>query len=367
MKGKAVIFTKIGEPLRIKEYDVVDPEPGDAMIKVELANICGSDLHIWRGDLDLAALGVPLPTILGHEMVGSVYKLGKGLLVDSRGLSLKEGDKVIYSYFRPCGHCYACVRERPAECINSLSHISISSDQRPHFIGAFAEYYYLHHGQIILKVPEGVKDELVAGINCAASQMMYALDEVGFKFGDNIVIQGAGGLGLYTTAILKERGANQIIIFDSNQARLQLASEFGADKIVNINEVNSPKDRVALVKELTNGWGADIVVEVAGFPQVIPEGIKMLGSGGKYLAIGNVSPGFTYQADPSELVLVNKRFYGVRMYDARSIFNALNFIIKNNKKYPFHKILATKFSLEDINNAFLEADKQNVYRAAIVP
>jgi len=367
MKGRAVLFNEPLAPMRIGEYTVPDPLPGDAIIKINMSNVCGSDVHIWKGELNLKSLGLPLPTIIGHEMVGTIHTLGSELKQDSSGLPLKEGDRVIYSYFKPCGHCRACVRNRPAECINSLNHISITSDDHPHFIGAFADYYYLHSGQMVFKVPEHVHDELVVSINCAVSQMMYAFDQIHPSMSDNIVIQGAGGLSLYAIPILKEKGVHRIFVIDKNQKRLDLASEFGADFTININDMAKAEDRISFIKEHTDGWGADIIIEVTGVPAVVQEGIEMLGSGGNYIAIGNVTPGDTFDFAPSSLVLVNKKLLGIRMYDSKAMFNALNFVVKNRKKYPFEKITGKKFGLDSINEAFSEAASGNVYRAVVVP
>jgi len=90
-KGRAAVYSGLGHPFEIKEYPVPDPEPGAILIKVSRADICGSDLHMWRGDIDLAALGAPLPAIIGHEMTGTVAKLGEGVTTDSAGQPLAVG------------------------------------------------------------------------------------------------------------------------------------------------------------------------------------------------------------------------------------------------------------------------------------
>ncbi|MBE0481034.1 MAG: alcohol dehydrogenase catalytic domain-containing protein, partial [Dehalococcoidia bacterium] len=115
-KGKAAVYLGRGIPFEIREYPVPDPEPGAIVLKVRCANICGSDMHMWRGETDLAALGAPLPAILGHEMLGTVAKLGKGVITDSAGQPLSEGDRVVHRYFYPCGRCRACVKGDDPAC-----------------------------------------------------------------------------------------------------------------------------------------------------------------------------------------------------------------------------------------------------------
>jgi D-arabinose 1-dehydrogenase-like Zn-dependent alcohol dehydrogenase len=92
--------------MRINEYEVGEPEAGAIVVKMSVANVCGSDLHQWRGEFDVQKFGRPYPQILGHEMTGTVYRLGEGVTRDTAGLTLREGDRVVWRYFYPCGSCW---------------------------------------------------------------------------------------------------------------------------------------------------------------------------------------------------------------------------------------------------------------------
>ena len=155
--------------------------------------------------------------------------------------------------------------------------MNFSSDEWPHFRGTFGDYHYLFPGHTVIKTPPELSDELVAGVNCAMTQVYGGLDMGGGGIGEYVVIQGAGGLGLYATAIARERGAGKIIVIDGVQERLDLAAEFGADELVDMRELTTPEQRIARVKELTDGWGGEVVVEVVGYPSVVEEGLKMVG------------------------------------------------------------------------------------------
>jgi len=367
VKGRAAVYSGLGHPFEIKEYPVPEPEPGAILIKVSRANICGSDLHMWRGDIDLAALGAPLPAILGHEMTGTVAKLGEGVSTDSAGQPLAVGDRVVHRYFYPCGHCRACLKGNDAAClIAPLTYMS-PCEQPPHFLGVYAEYFYLRPNHTVFKVPDDLTDEMVSPANCALSQVIYGLEQVGFGFGETIVIQGAGGLGIYATAVARDMGAEKIIVIDGIEERLKLAKAFGADELIDLREIKTPLERSLRVKELTGGWGADVVAELVGFPRVIPEGIDMLGNGGRYLEMGNVNLGMTYEADPSKLVTGNKSIVGVVLYGPSALKQALDFLSRTRDKYPFDKILSRSYPLEEINRAFEEQDKGLVTRATIIP
>jgi len=365
-KGRAAVYHGLGHPMEIREYPVPEPEPGAIVVKMRRANICGSDLHMWRGDVDLAGLGQPMPVILGHEMVGAVAKLGEGVATDSAGQPLAVGDRVVYRYFVPCGRCRACLRGDDAACPAAYITVVNPCDAPPHFRGAYAEYYYLIPHQTVFKVPDDVSDEIVAPANCALSEVIYGLEKVKFSFGETIAIQGAGGLGIYATAVAKDMGAKKVIVIDGIDERLELAKAFGADEVIDMKEYKEPYERSGRVKELTDGWGADVVAELVGFPRVIPEGLDMLGNGGRYLEIGNVSPLKTVEIDPAMLVICGKSIVGVALYTAEALKKALDFLSRAKGRYPFEKILCCTYPLEQIERAFKEQDQGLATRTSIV-
>lgn len=365
--GLAALFYGAGKPFVLKEYPVPDPEPGAAIVDISLCNICGSDLHQWRGELDVVALGKALPVILGHEMTGRIFALGEGVTTDSAGAPLAVGDRVVYKYLWPCGRCPACLKRQTTACPYRLAHLSTSCEQWPHFHGAYAEYYYLRPGHTVFKVPDTLSDEMVASINCALTQVIEGLGRVNLRFGETVVIQGAGGLGVYATAVAKEMGAARVIVIDGVQERLDLAAAFGADELIDLREIRDPAARVARVKELTDNWGADVVMELVGHTRVVDEGLKMVAPGGRYLEIGNINVGMTCTIDPSYIVLGNRSIVGVAHYESESLKKALDFMERTRDRYPYHRVLSHKFPLAQINEAFAEQDKGHITRAALVP
>jgi threonine dehydrogenase-like Zn-dependent dehydrogenase len=241
-------------------------------------------------------------------------------------------------------------------------------EEHPHFLGAYAEYRYLPPNTSVFKVPDNVTDDMAAPANCALSQVIYGLEKVGLRFGETIAIQGAGGLGLYATAVAKDMGAAKVIVIDGIDERLEMAKAFGADELIDMRELQTPLERWMKVKELTDGWGADVVAELVGFPHVIPEGLDMLGNGGRYLEIGNISPMMTCQIDPAlALVMNNKSIYGVMLYPASALKKALDFLSRARDRYPFDNILSHTYSLDEINEAFEAQDKGHVCRSTIIP
>lgn len=359
-------MTGIRQPFVLREYPVPEPGPGAILVKVTYANICGSDLHLWRGEYKPSDTGTPTLRSAGHEMAGLVAQLGDGVTTDSTGQPLAVGDRVVYRYFYPCGHCRCCMHRSTPRCPTAMRHRH-PPDVWPHFNGAYGQYYYLHPEHTVFKVPDNVSDDLAAPANCALAQVIYGLEQARAGVGDHVVIQGAGGLGINAIAVARTLGVERIIVIDGMDDRLSLALEFGADHIIDLRSHPTPEDRVAHVKRLTDGWGADIVMELAGHARAMPEGLQMLGSGGVYLEIGTISQGEKCAIDPSWIVHGGQKVLGIMWYEPDSLHKALRFLSTQQQRFPLHKILSHKYPLHAINDAFNDQDAGRVHRAGILP
>ena len=366
MKGRVVVCKEHNKPFAIEEYTVPAIEPGAILLKMVQSGICGSDLHYWRGD----QVNAPLPPtgrVMGHEGYGVVHTLGKGATSDSLGRPLHEADRVVYTAIFPCNRCHMCLKGDGNLCVNRPFP---AAGDYPYFTGTYADYLYLPPGHPVFLAPDHIPDEVLAPVNCAIGTVTQGLRSAGAHAGQSVVIQGAGGLGLNAIAVAKDMGAHQVIVLDRLENRLSLAEEFGADHIVNIEEFNTAESRIDRIWELTGGRGADIVMELVGRADLLAEGIEMLGNGGTFVEIGDIVPGRTVEIDPSTL-LKGKRIIGSLMYPAHLLPSILDFLERNLDKRPFHKIVSHKFKLEDVNQAFPQAEWQarqtEVTRAVLVP
>ena len=352
--GKAAVY--VG-PYHFEQTELPTPpvEPGGILVKITAAGICGSDLHYWRGEMKPIVSGQPGPVILGHEMTGVVHTLGEGVSTDSMGRPLREGDRVAYTYFFPCRRCYICLRGELNNCPDRFR-FRASIEEYPYCSGGFAEYYYLYPGHFVFKVPDQLPDEAVTAANCAVPQVIYGLNQANVRMGDHVVIQGAGGLGIYATAAAKEMGAAQVITIDGLTNRLDMATQCGADHTINIGEYTTPEARVERVKALTEGRGADVVLEVVGYPQVVPEGLSMLRRGGTFVEIGNIWPDSTVTLDISKILWGVTKIVPTAHYDPYILPVALDFLVRTKDKYPMTKVMSHKFPLEQIDEAFQQAE-----------
>jgi L-iditol 2-dehydrogenase len=363
MRGRQVVFGPPGA-FRLREVEVPAPEPGAILVKVTMAGICGSDLHVWRGEVPNDGVAA------GHEMVGRVAALGAGVDADSLGRPLREGDRITYPYFYPCRRCPVCLRGDFAACPNERARRPM--DEPPVFTGAYADYYYLRPGHHVFKAPDGLSDELLTPVNCAVAQVIYALERAGLRPGDAFVTQGAGGLGLYAIAVARAMGARPVIALDGLAGRLDLARRFGADETVLLGDFPDTEERVARVRALTGGYGADVVADFVGAARVVPEGLGMTRNGGTYLEVGNISPMDEVSLRPNLLVRGNKRIVGVLHYNPWAIPAALDFLLRHQGELPFDELISHRFPLDAIDEAFQQCEWSGrdgcaVVRGVLVP
>ncbi|OBG91683.1 zinc-binding alcohol dehydrogenase [Mycobacterium sp. E136] len=365
--GRIARFDAPGKPFEIETVNLAEVGPGEILIKITRTNICGSDLHAWHGTFATRGLGGQLPTVLGHEMVGAVSELGDGVTADSNGAPLVKGSRVVFPYFFSCHRCRNCLAGRRNACLNLAMAMLGRADAPPYFVGGYADYFLLPAGAVVYTVPDRVSDDIASGANCALSQVMYGLERVDQQLGETVVVQGAGALGLYAIAVAKARGAGRVIAIDGVSERLELATAFGADAVIDINAAATAKDRAKIIRDLTDGYGADVVVEVVGHPSAIDEGLKMLGQFGRYVEIGNINIGKTFEFDPSRFVFANKTMVGVSLYEPPVLSRALTFLEQHQDALPLHRLAAAQYPLDDINEAFAAAEHKRDVRASIVP
>ena len=358
----AAVFTGVGQPFEMREFPLPTIESGAILVKIRMATICGSDLHTWQGKRS-----APTPTILGHEVVGEIAEMGESVTTDTLGNPLDIGDRITWTIMSSCGKCFYCrIKNLPQKCLHLFKYGHASCEQPPHLTGGLAEYIYLKPGTAIFKIPDTLADEEVVSINCALATVIHGMEAIDVRMGENVVVQGAGMLGLYAVALLKEIGARTIIVLDVQERRLKMAEEFGADVCINVSKIGD-EEAIQQVHQLTDGRGADAVIEVCGIPKVLPSGVNMLGIEGRYLIIGLVFPNALATFDGYSIVTKLLTLKGIHNYDARHLANALDFIKRTKAKYPYDKLITSKFSLQKVDEAFKAAQNKMAIRVAVIP
>src|ERR1043166_9681539 len=240
--AKASVLEKYEAPLQLREYSLPTRlEPGAVLVRTEMAGICGTDVHLWKGQLPIT-----LPVILGHETVGRIEQLGEGRDRDWTGQPLKVGDRVTWNSAFSCGQCYYCGEKRqPTRCGQRRAYgIGYRSDQSPHLLGGYAEYHYLHPRATVFKLPDDLPTESVIGAGCAIITAIHGIERTGIAWNDTVVVQGAGPVGISALAVAKSAGASQVVVIGGPASRLEMAKKFGADHVINIDEVREPAARI---------------------------------------------------------------------------------------------------------------------------
>jgi len=360
--GRAAVYEQPNTPFIIKNYPIRDVKENEVLVKISMSTICRSDIHSYLGHRSN-----PCPGILGHEIIGVIDSIGKDISHDLRNSPIDVGDRITWTgYFHDGPSYYTDIHNMPqrSKGLRKYGHDLVAED--PHFLGGFADYCYILPGSGILKLPDEITDEEAAPLNCGVATMMSVSEATNISIGDTVVVQGLGLLGIYGCAIAKACGARMVIGLDAVSERLQMAKNFGADEVFNVSSMET-NQLIDVVRALCPPDGADIVLEACGVAAVVPIGIKMLRSGGRYTLCGFVSPGQEFSIDGNDLVRNSITLKGVYNYHPRNLIQALDFVMANRSRFPFAEIVDSKFNLEQLDEAFAKATDRSVLRAAIVP
>ena len=360
--AKAAVLTEQKKDLEIVYYPLPGVEPGCILVKVSCCTICGSDVHTWMGRRP-----GPVPCILGHEIVGEIVEIGKGATHDSGNRPIEIGDRITWTIFDSCGKCYYC-REKglmmKCRLLKKYGHDNCSNS--PHFMGGFAEYCYITPGTCVIKVPDNLTDEVAAPANCALSTAVAGWEAINIQPFENVLIFGAGALGIYAAALAKHYGCRRIIVTDIIDHRLEFIKDFGATDTFNSKKMKEA-EIVQTVYDLTAGFGVDGVMEVAGIPALIPTGLKCLRKGGRFVEIGNSFPEATFTYDACDIIWRRLTLKGIHNYDTKHLQAGIDFLSMTQKKFPFRKMITHRFTLEEINEALRIADSGKAIRVAVLP
>jgi D-arabinose 1-dehydrogenase-like Zn-dependent alcohol dehydrogenase len=358
MKGK-IAFIPAAHKIDFHEYEVPAPPPGGIVTEVTQTNVCGSEVHIWRGEF-----GGRHGTMPGHEMSGRIMALGEGVKSDWAGAPVKPGDRVAPVYYAVCNRCTNCVRGNQAACLNKVIG-GRHPDDPPHFVSTFATHYVVRANQHFYRVPDNVPDLIAASANCAMSQVYWGLDRARLNYGESLVVLGAGGLGLHAMAIAKARGA-RVIAIDGVDRRLEEAAKFGADETIDMRKYSDIDARTKRVRDLCGGF-PDLVLEVAGVPEAFIDALRLVGPGGRVIEIGNISPSLTAPIAPSTLTFKSIELYGVVMYPPHYLKKSLDFLAAHIDRFPYREMCDATFPLGQAAEALDKSERRELTRAALLP
>lgn len=323
--GRAVIAH--GQDFEVRQYPVPPPEPNTVLLRQELAGICGTDLHNWQKGIDGEML-------LGHENVGVIDAIGKGVKTDYVGNPIHEGDRVIFA--PGAGYGVYGFQSNP--------------DQPPHFGGGFADYIYLSYPNTCF-IKTDVPPE-IAVLTEPFTIGVHAVMRAKVQIGDTIVVQGSGAIGLVTLVCAKISGAAKLIVVGGPAERLELAKRMGADITINIEEVPSVEERTELVRSHTPRLeGADVVFECAGFLPATPEGLGYVKKSGTFCEVGHFVDMGTIEFNINQMLMrKNLRVEAIWGSGYEHFVRGLPILEKN--EFPFADMVSHVLPLSRVREGF---------------
>jgi len=366
VQARAAVLREVGRPMAIERVRVGPVGPGDVLVKVRAASLCHTDLEVIEGQLALH-----LPAVLGHEAAGIVAALGEGVT----GLSI--GDPVVLSWNPHCGHCFYCERAQPILCEQYLANgpKAVHFDGRPRlacddgstlhqlmYLGSFAEYCVVP-AQAAVKVPQAMPLDRACLLGCAVMTGFGAAVHIArIEWNDTVLVIGAGAVGLAAIQGARLAGAGRIIAVDPNPARRDMAQRAGATALCD----PSAQDPAALARSLTQGRGADVVIEAAGLPAAFRASVEAVRPGGQVVWLGkqgvNDPVEFRWGSLMQEKRITRSSYGGAR---PQRDFPALSQTYLDGK-LDLDALVTARIRLEQINEGFAALKRGEAIRSVIL-
>ena len=379
MSAQSVLAATLTEPgkYELREYPLPEPAPGCLLVKMLVSGICGTDKHTYQGyTAQYGGRQVPFPIIQGHENVGTIAAMGHGRCADFEGLPLTVGDRVIVGANVSCGTCYYCRHDFPYYCCENMVDYgnNISAKDAPHLFGGWSQYLYVIPGSFLVRVPDDLPSDVAVMTEIMAvtvgldrAKQISAFPSESFRFDDTVVVVGTGPLGMCFVMKARMLGAGTIIAVDLSDYRLDFARKLGADYAVNSSNT-SEAARLALVRELTQGRGADVVVECAGVPGAVRESLEILRVGGLLVEAGNFSDMGEINISPHRhLCAKNVRILGVGGEEPAAYGPSMRQMVRYMRHYPLQQFVTHRFGLRQVETAMKQSMAPNSMKVVIDP
>ena len=375
---RAAVVERPGR-ITTQSFPMPDPEPGAVVMRVRFSGICGTDKHTFRGENKQYA-GTPnerdltYPLICGHENVGIVAALG-GEVLDSEGLPLREGDRIVPGANVPCGHCHFCRNGFPYYmCANMEDYgNSLHCGRAPHLFGGWSEYMYLLPGTPIFRVPDELPDhvavltEIMAVTHGMEAGLALLGHFGGARYGGSVAVLGVGPLGLCHVIKARLLGSGKMLATDRFASRLDVAGAFGAELLLDAS-ITDAAERVAHAKEWTAGLGPDIVLDCSGHPDTFVEALKMVRVGGVVVESGAFVDLGPVSINPNaDICTKNVSVIGIGGETATAYLPSMRLMAANLDRLPFDRIVTHRFPIDRAQEAVELAQTEAAMKVVISP
>jgi threonine dehydrogenase-like Zn-dependent dehydrogenase len=360
--GKRAVLVEANRPIEVWERPIRPPAAGEVVLRVQMAGVCGTDVHLWRGEVAL-----PGPVVLGHEGVATIEELGSGVVTDYAGVPVRLGDRVYWLPVRPCHRCYDCtVRNDPMQCESMLLDFLRDAAEPPS--NCYSEFAWLPAGMPFYRIPDDTPSEAVIAFGCAMPTMLQGLEHIGgITVNQTVAIQGCGPVGLSAVLLARISGASEIVVLGAPKRRLEMARRLGATATIDLDEIKSSDERIARVLELTNGRGTEVVIEATGALRAFGEGMQFVAKGGSYLIVGLWSTPGTVSFEARYLNNRNLRIQGTQGFLGRHIYGAIQVARMHHGKLPMAEAVTHRFRLAEAQKALEAVSRLETIKAVITP
>jgi len=360
--SRAVVLKEFGQPPAMDEFDVTPPVPGGMTVACRYGGICGTDLHLMHGHLD-----VPVPIVLGHEGLGEVHELGMDHAEDANGQPLEPGDTVMWASSISCGQCHACqLLHEPTLCQHRRTYgVNRSTTTGQPLSGSWADFISLDPGTAVIKLPPGVAPLAAMSLACAGPTIVHALwERRPVKLGETVVVQGSGPVGLAAAALAQLAGAH-VIIVGGPPSRLATARAAGiGDTHVEVVESGDVNAALATILARTNGFGADLVIECTGVPDALEQGTRMVRRGGSYLVVGQYTDSGNAWFNPHQIVYRQLHVIGSWAFTGAHLNEYVRMLPALTERFDLQRLVTT-FTLERFNGALAQVASGTVMKAVL--
>ena len=344
----AAVFHDAARPLQLQHLAVPLPRSGEAVIRVDLCTVCGSDLHTITGRRQEAT-----PTIPGHEVIGTVVRVGDPAPLSLDGSALQPGDRVSWSVCVCCQNCERCRSGLTQKCLSVTKYGHELAEGHHSLSGGLAEYLLLRANSAVLRVDPLLPDEVACPANCATATVAAAIRIAGVIEGRRVAIIGAGLLGLTAAAMAIHHKAASVQILDRDPKRLQQAARF-CPQVQATDSEQGPAD-------------ADVILECSGAHAAIEQALAALAVGGTLVLVGSVMPTPPVALHPEQIVRRCLTIRGIHNYTADDLLAAHRFLMAEHGRFDFGQLVQRIFSLQDINEAIRWALAEQPLRIGIRP
>jgi threonine dehydrogenase-like Zn-dependent dehydrogenase len=373
---RVVTYDGPGAEPKMREVPWPKVPPKAALIKIGACGVCGTDQHILKGHWPKP---LPWPFTLGHELAGVIVEIGAELKTDFMGKPLKVGSKLMLPPLMPCGFCDWCKHypEQANKCLTPVYYGRyLGFDKPPHLWGGWAEYVYVDleelPGTKIYKLPDDMSlllGSLSEPMTSCIRAFNRAIKAGGFKWGDTVVIQGTGPIGILAVAAAQEMGAGRVIAVGAPETpRLKLAREFGAEATVDIETYKTADERIKRVRDIVGGYGADLVMDCSGHPTAGPEGIEFLRDGGTYVEMGQFTDAGSIMTSWHRICTKDLNVLGSWAFTANDLPLGVDMLYRARDKYPWRKMQTLfPFTEAGVKDAVAQAMAMKTVKSTIVP